>query len=401
MNYTVIDLFSGAGGMSYGFKAHGDFVIIGAVDAQLGKPSNGSGNLDCNDTYESNIGTRPINKNLHLYDPEGLQQDIGVKRGDIDVLISCAPCTGFSRANPLNHIVDDQRNSLVIKSFRFVSHFSPNIFLMENARELLTGKFSYHFKKLKTLLEEAGYDVYSKVHFLNKFGLPQTRERALIVAAKKGFKLRSLEDVWSGFKIDAKSTTVRSAIGEYPSLAAGEPCPNDPMHISPKVNGCTLERLKAVPHDGGSWKDLVNHKYRDRILTPAMKRYVEQGRFGSHPDVYGRLWWEKPSVTIKRECGHVGNGRYSHPEQDRLCTVRELATLQGFPSNYIFKSNSLTNMYRHIGDAVPPLISYQLAWVCHWILSGNKPCVDNLILNGTHLSQDDILKSTEQLKLAI
>ena len=102
---------------------------------------------------------------------------------------------------------------------------------------------------------------------------------------------------------------------------------------------------------------------RAALLTPAMARRVARGDLGSHPDIYGRLWWDRPAVTIKRECGHVGNGRYAHPEQDRLCTVREMALLQGFPRDYPF-TGSLANMYRHIGDAVPPLISYQLAALC-------------------------------------
>ncbi len=100
-----------------------------------------------------------------------------------------------------------------------------------------------------------------------------------------------------------------------------------------------------------------------------MARRAASGDLGSHPDIYGRLWWDRPAVTIKRECSHVGNGRYAHPEQDRLCTVREMSLLQGFPRDYQF-TGTLANMYRHIGDAVPPLISYQLAALCRWILTG-------------------------------
>ena len=76
--------------------------------------------------------------------------------------------------------------------------------------------------------------------------------------------------------------------------------------------------------------------------------------------MYGRLWWDRPAITITRECAHVGNGRYVHPEQDRLLTVREMALLQGFPADYVFEG-PLTARYNQIGDAVPPLISEQLA----------------------------------------
>ena len=97
-------------------------------------------------------------------------------------------------------------------------------------------------------------------------------------------------------------------------------------------------------------------------------------------------------MTIKRECGHIGNGRYAHPEQDRLCTVREISILQGFPRDYRL-TGSLANMYRHLGDAVPPLISYQLAGLCQWILTGRRPQAADLILPGCHLSADDLQRA--------
>ena len=81
---------------------------------------------------------------------------------------------------------------------------------------------------------------------------------------------------------------------------------------------------------------------------------------GSFPDVYGRLAWDRPAPTVTRECSHPGNGRYSHPEQDRLLTVREMALLQGFPADYQFLG-SLSFKYRQIGDAVPPMVAEQIA----------------------------------------
>ena len=147
-----------------------------------------------------------------------------------------------------------------------------------------------------------------------------------------------------------------------------------------------------MQHDGGSWADLIHHGEAGSLLTPAMARRVAAGDLGSHPDIYGRLWWDRPAVTIKRECSHIGNGRYAHPEQDRLCTVREMALLQGFPRDYAF-TGTLANMYRHIGDAVPPLISYQLAALCAWILTGVRPAPEELILPGCHLVPGDLVRA--------
>src|SRR3546814_9960851 len=74
-----------------------------------------------------------------------------------------------------------------------------------------------------------------------------------------------------------------------------------------------------------------------------MTRRWISGDLGSHPDVYGRMRWDAPAPTIKRECAHVGNGRYAHPVEDRLLTVREMASLQGFPFDYAFPSRSIAN----------------------------------------------------------
>ena len=142
--------------------------------------------------------------------------------------------------------------------------------------------------------------------------------------------------------------------------------------------------------------DLLGRKDTEDLLTDAMRRIVAERRIGSYPDVYGRMVWDKPAPTIKRECSHVGNGRYVHPEEHRLCSVREMAILQGFPNDFIFNDAAISNMYRHIGDAVPPLISYQIAHLCHWILTGDQPENKSFILSGTNLRSTDIIKKGQQ-----
>lgn len=390
MVYKVVDLFSGGGGMSAGFHYHPKFKVVGAVDAQLGKPSSRAGSLGCNKTYESNMGFNPIDANLAEIDPVELRQRLGLEYGEIDVLSACPPCTGFSRANAKNHLIDDERNSLVTRVALFVEALGPQVVVMENARELLMGNFRQHFDELRRALESLGFEVKGEVRFLNDFGLPQVRERALIVAARGRLVPRSLEDLWEGFSVDPLSTTVRRAIGDLPPVEAGETYDLDAQHVSPRFGSSVVkDRTLAMAPDGGSWKDLVGEK--DDLLTPAMRRSVEAGRLGSFPDVYGRMFWDRPAPTIKRECGHVGNGRYTHPAQDRLCTVREMAILNGFPSYYNFKG-SISNRYRHIGDAVPPLISYQIAHAVEWAFTGERPSISSVLLKGTSLRPGDIIE---------
>ncbi|HEY2552515.1 MAG TPA: DNA cytosine methyltransferase [Streptosporangiaceae bacterium] len=391
--WAVLDLFSGAGGMSFGFRAHPRFAIAGAVDAQLGKPSAKRGGLGCNDSYRANVGIRPAEADLGRADPAAVCRSLGLD--EVTVLTACPPCTGFSRTTPGNHLTDDARNGLVGVVGSYADLLRPQIVLVENARELIMGRFSWHLSGLLARLSAAGYRTLASTHLLSDFGLPQRRERALVIAVREPLPLLGLADLWSGLRVSPKATHVRRAIWDLPPVAAGQADPADPLHVSPALTSVNSTRLAAIPRDGGSWRDLAAVPGRMHLLTPAMRRRAAAGQFGSHPDIYGRLRWDRPAVTIKRECGHVGNGRYAHPEQDRLCTVREMSLLQGFPRDYVFRG-SLSNMYRHVGDAVPPLISYQLAVLAEWILTGSRPAGDQLLLGGCHLTGADLEPAAER-----
>jgi DNA (cytosine-5)-methyltransferase 1 len=235
-------------------------------------------------------------------------------------------------------------------------------------------------------------------------GLPQRRERAIIIAVAAGLDLRTLDDLWAGWKVNPKSITVRHAIYDLPEVAAGQTDATDPSHVSSDVTETVLRRIRAIPTDGGSWISLFETPETEELATPAMRRSVEADRTNHFSDVYGRMAWDNPAPVIKRECSHVGNGRYTHPQQDRLCTVRELALLQGFPLDYHFEGTSRQNAYRHVGDAVPPLISHQLAWVCSWILGGARPKPTQFVLPNTTLRPQDVLEDkaprVEQLKIS-
>ncbi|MDQ2583240.1 MULTISPECIES: DNA cytosine methyltransferase [Saccharothrix] len=388
--FKVVDLFSGAGGMSLGFQAHRDFTIVGAADAQIGKPSSRLGSLRCNGIYRDNIGVDPLQVDLGRLDPSVLRQVWGLARGELDVLVACPPCSGFTRISPNNHLRDDPRNSLVGRVASYVAEFRPRVLLLENARELVKGKQRHHLDGLAEQLLELGYEVDASTHMLSRFGLPQLRERAMVVAVDAGVPLRTLEDLWAGFEVKPGAVTVRRAIGKLPFVAAGEAHPEDAMHVSPSFRrDRSLDRMRAIPADGGSWGDLVGST-AELLLNPAQRKIIEEGKWGSHPDVYGRMWWDEPARTIKRECGHVGNGRYAHPEQHRLCTVREMALLQGFPRKFRFDVSVIGNAYRHLGDAVPPLISFQLAALVRWMLTGEPPAAKDLCLPGTSLRVGDI-----------
>lgn len=389
--WSVADFFSCGGGTSAGFSHRPEFQIVGAVDLELAKPSGGTGASDCNRTYFANHGLQPLNRDMMTLQPADFAEIHGLRAGELDVMISCAPCTHLSRANPGNHLRDRPENTLIGRSGDFASHLLPGIFLMENARELITGNYRHHHDALVETLRRIGYDVRSEVHILDRFGLPQIRERALIVASRIG-PARTLEDLWQGWSVRRAATTVRTALSRLADWQSEHP--DDPDgNAYPGMSAAVMNRLAATPADGGGWADVArNPATRDLCTEDCLRRWTI-GDLGSHPDVYGRMWWDRPAPTIKRECAHVGNGRYAHPEKDRLLTVREMATLQGFPFDYKFPAKSVSNRYRHIGDAVPPVIAHQMAALVKWIKTGDRPCPADWAMPKTVFTTEDIVRA--------
>lgn len=390
---TVIDLFSGAGGMSVGFARRRDFRLVGAVDIEQGKPSGGPGVTNCNSTYAANLGIVPVSENMFDLTPAAFRAEVmrrsgvDLKPGSLGVLSACPPCTDFSRAKPTNHVIDGDRNDLARRVGDFVDYFRPRHIVIENAREFLRGRFSHHALALVERLKEGGYSVATDIRYLSDFGLPQIRERALITASRIG-EARTLEDLWEGFHVDAGVATVRTALSRLALWQSGNAVA-DPADVAPGFRDDVRARLEAIPHNGGSWFDLPKRKGGLAMLTPSMRTRWDVKDLGSHPDVYGRMWWDRPAPTVKRECSHIGNGRYAHPEETRLLTVREMASIQGFPFDYQF-TGALASRYRQIGDAVPPVVSYQVSALVQWMETGVRPGPHEFVLPNSVLTVADV-----------
>lgn len=125
-----------------------------------------------------------------------------------------------------------------------------------------------------------------------------------------------------GFLSPGEYKTVRDAISNLPVVAAGVAPPNDPMHKSASHKQSTIDVIKQVPHNGGNRPIGVGPKCLDKIK--------------GFSDVYGRLYWDKPSITITHYARNPASGRYTHPEQNRGLTAREAALLQSFPFGFEF-----------------------------------------------------------------
>lgn len=336
----LIDFFCGAGGTSLGFASINEVVpafhFLGGCDI----------NKASAESYAKNFGTPVINRDIIelAEDEDKLQEfldDIGFDRNMPTILIGCAPCQGFTshRKKRWNE-EDDTRNNLVNVFAKIVGYIKPVAFVMENVPEFLSNRYWKYFSAAKERYLSDGYIVKENIYNAASFGVPQERFRSIVIGMKKNFLLPE------GYLAPNEYRTVREAIGRLNPVPAGVADPHDPMHKSASHKKTTIEVLAQVPHDGGN---------RPAGIGPACL-----DRTKGFSDTYGRLYWDRPSITITHYARNPASGRYTHPEQDRGLTAREAALLQSFPMGFEFTGKS-DDIYRQIGEAVPPLFAAGIA----------------------------------------
>jgi DNA (cytosine-5)-methyltransferase 1 len=344
----VVDFFCGCGGMSYGFSTTRQsrlaFEVIAGID------------IDpvALETFEKNVGGIGIEADIAGIgeDPTSLLRLIPNWDPEATrplVFIGCAPCQGFS-AMRKGDDRDDERNNLILSFAKIVLDYRPDVVLIENVREILGGRFSRYYQAASGRLRRAGYHLRESVLDMSGYGVPQRRRRAIVTGSLR----EPIEAPKAIFKA-GEVLTVRHAIAHLRPIGSSETDPHDPVHRAPDHTDRLIEMFKAIPADGGDRRALPpelhlrSHKRLDKSDTPGFT------------DVYGRLRWNAPSVTITAKSRSASSGRFLHPEQHRNISIREAAILQGFPQVFSF-CGSPTQQYRHIGEAVPPLFARFLAW---------------------------------------
>lgn len=329
---TVLDLFSGCGGMSLGFEQAGFEIKLGIDnwnDALLTFKNNhkNSNILECD---------------LSLLEPS----EIGID--SIDVIIGGPPCQGFSIAG--KRVIEDERNDLYKSFVRFVNYFKPKAFVMENVPNILSMGNGVIKSKIINDFVGLGYNVDSQVLISSDYGVPQNRKRAFFVGIKNN------ENFEFPQSIDKRKITSEEAISDLPdvSITDGTKYPLPPTsnyqkeirnnskclfnHQLTEHKEKTVEIISLVP-DGGNYKDLPEHLKDTRKVNIAWTRLNSQ----------------KPSFTID-----TGHRHHFHYKFNRVPTVRESARIQSFPDDFIFLG-SKTSQYRQVGNAVPPLLAKHLA----------------------------------------
>jgi DNA (cytosine-5)-methyltransferase 1 len=336
----VIDMFCGCGGMSLGFaamaKANGAFRLIGGVDVNEASLK----------TYAQNFGVPACRIDVRTLanSKEALQfflKSLPKFNAELPtVLVGCAPCQGFTAHRKKNWDQPDIRNGLVQAFTDVAVSMQPKCVVMENVPELLSGRYWKHFEYFRDRLVDSGYLVKQAIHSAAEHGAPQERFRALVIAMKSDFSMPKARLKPKDFR------TVRDAISDLPRVNAGKQSPADEMHRSASHRASTIEIIKAIPKNGGS---------RPKGIGPKCLQ-----NFKGFADVYGRLAWDKPAITITHYARNPASGRFVHPEQNRGLTMREAARLQSFPDGFEF-TGGFDDVFRQIGEAVPPMLSLSVA----------------------------------------
>lgn len=340
-NPKVLDLFSGAGGLSLGFQAAG-FTIVGGVDIDINAIK----------TYAKNFpNSRAWLEDLNAPTLEYKKWETS-QVGHIDVIVGGPPCQGFSLAGKRNP--DDPRNLLYIKYMDAVEAISPKYVVIENVPNIASMNGGAVKRAIVADLEALGYVVQVETLNASHFGVPQARRRTFFVGSKPGLtftfpKATTLENPYtSKDAISDLPSLDSSAIGvetQYKSSALN----TYQKRMRTKSNSIfnhelvrhtqkTIQIVRLVP-DGGNYKDLPEHLKDTRRVNIA----------------WTRMNSNKPSFTID-----AGHNHHFHYSENRVPSVRECARIQSFPDDFEFLGPR-TSQYRQVGNAVPPTLAQAIA----------------------------------------
>lgn len=294
----VVSLFSGAGLLDLGFKEMGfDIIFALEKDEEIAK------------TYRHNIG-EIVTEDIKTFDKTRLPF--------APVVIGGSPCKGFSNSNRYSHFLDNPNNLLVKEYIKCVQQINPYVFVLENVQQLLTAGEGQFFNEIVN--ELPGYQITKGVISSAEFGDPQDRKRAFVI----GSRLNKEILLPKGFLRPTQYKTVREAFKGLHSMISNQ------LDIS-KPKPITLERIKHV-RPGGNVFDIPEE------IRPK----------GQHSDMYKRLEWDKPAITIV----NPRKAMLLHPEEDRIISIREACRLFSLPDTFIFKGG-LSAMQESIANGVP------------------------------------------------
>ncbi len=274
---------------------------------------------------------------------------------EINMIIGGPPCQGFSNKGK-NLGLKDPRNFLFLEYIEVVKAIKPEVFIIENVKNLISCAKGYFLEEIKERLNALGYQLSYQILNAKDYGVPQNRERAFIVGASRfSFDFNLLEP--------SQSVNIQDAISDLAYLCSNEGA-FESDYLNPiqsnyqalmRKNSPKLYNHQATNHSQAALEKLkLINKEQGKECLP--KNLHGKQQFKS---TWGRLNWNKISPTIDTRFDTPSNGTNSHPELHRSITPREAARIQSFSDNYIFYGNK-TSVCKQIGNAVPPLLALAL-----------------------------------------
>lgn len=351
-NLKAVDFFCSGGGMSYGMQKAGIKILAG-IDVDK----------NCEKTYTANINAEFIHADVFDLKEKDLKKQLNLKRNDNDlILIGCSPCQFWSIINT-DKTKSKKSKNLLIEFSRFVKYFNPGYVVVENVPGVLKRKKESGLEGFIEWLNSRGYKVHFEVHNVSDYNVPQNRKRFTLIAnriSKNEIHPRRSKE---------KKLTVRDVIGKwngFPEIQAGHRDQTDFLHTCAGLHKINLKRLELTEKDGGSRISYADNKE----LAPL----CHQNDKVNFKDTYGRMWWDRQSPTITTKFFSISNGRFAHPEENRAISLREGAVLQSFPKTYIFKTTSIADTAKMIGNAVPPEYAKAIADA---LINNHKNAIQN------------------------
>ena len=356
----ALDLFCGCGGISAGLEGAG-FKVIGGIDSEP-KYSR---------TFMLNFPQAVcVTEDLSLLTPDNLMSQMDIEPGELDLLVGGPPCQGFSKNVPRKYrYLDDPNNKLVLRFLEYCRTLKPRAILMENVAEMRQGFDSTFTNELVSGLEESGYAVCHGVANAADYGVPQRRRRTFFLALRGSRAplfpfITHTPELGTPMLIPTPThVTVWDAIGDLCPLESGQGMNPVEYAIPPFTEFQIWAR--------GRQNLVYNHIARD-LRPEQLQRisYLKPGQSlkdlpahlqvrGGYSGAYGRLTETMVAPTITRWVFHPGSGRWGHPRDKRLITIREAARLQGFPDWFRF-DGSYIQQAAQLGNAVPPLLIQRL-----------------------------------------
>jgi DNA (cytosine-5)-methyltransferase 1 len=352
----VFELFSGCGGMSWGLHKAGFEVIAGLDNSAKALQT----------FKENHPDALTICKDITTVNAKDIRLQLDVERGELDCIVGGPPCQGFSKNVPASRrFLDDPKNQLFREFLHFVDHFRPKSMVMENVPPIYTAYDGTVKNEICGALEDMGYEVSVSVLYAPDYGVPQRRRRCFFLGSRQGSppsfpKPTHQKDAQDDLFGERKAyVSAWEAISDLPSIENGGG-QNVMDYASEPQNGFqSLMRQNSDKVRDHVAKDLSDKQYR-RVcsLEPgeAMNDLPEdlQPKSG-YSGAYGRLDFQMLAPTITRWVFHPGSGRFFHPRDKRLITMREAARLQSFTDDFRL-TGSYNDKAGQIGNAVPPLL---------------------------------------------